>query len=62
MKTNSSFIIFPVDIEDIIQVGDCLFDINAIKISPMFKIKDLRQFKYFLELEIARSYKCLHVC
>jgi len=44
-------------VDDIILVGNDKEEIERIKqtLNQTFKIKDLRNLKYFLDLEIARS-------
>lgn len=63
-KSATSFLALLVYVDDIFLAGDNLALINEFKavIDQKFKIKDLRQLKYFLGLEIGHSTARLSVC
>ena len=56
-SSEGSFTTLLMYVDDIILVGNDKEEIERIKqtLNQTFKIKDLRNLKYFLDLEIARS-------
>jgi len=62
-KTDNSFTILLVYVDDIILSGNSISEIQQVTLSldKAFKIKDLGKLKYFLGLEVARSSTGIHV-
>ncbi|KAF5447982.1 hypothetical protein F2P56_033491 [Juglans regia] len=60
----TSFIVLLVYVDDIIIAGNCSSSIASLKcfLNTQFKIKDLGCVHYFLGLEVARSFKGIHLC
>jgi len=58
------FIALLVYVDDVILAGDFLETIEHIKklLHQAFKIKNLRNLKYFLGFEVTRSHKGIHLC
>jgi len=63
-KTDQSFIVLLVYVDDIILTGDSLSEFHHIKsiLDDLFKIKDLGQLKYFLGIEVAHSKSRISLC
>jgi hypothetical protein len=63
-KTDSSFTVLLVYVDDIILAGNSLVEFQHIKsiLHSTFKIKDLGQLKYFLGLEVAHSKQGISLC
>jgi hypothetical protein len=63
-KTDNSFTVLLVYVDDVIVAGDSLTEIQSIKaiLHASFKIKDLGQLKYFLGLEVAHSSSGISLC
>jgi len=61
---NSSFTALLVYVDDIIVTGNCSSSIESFKsfLHNQFKIKDLGCLRYFLDLEVAKSSKGIHLC
>jgi hypothetical protein len=63
-KTNTSFTVLLVYVDDVIVAGDSLPELQSIKaiLHSSFRIKDLGQLKYFLGLEVAHSSEGISLC
>jgi hypothetical protein len=63
-KTDLSFTILLVYVDDIILAGDSLTELDHIKsiLHNSFQIKNLGQLKYFLGLEVAHSQQGISLC
>ena len=63
-KTDQSFTVLLVYVNDIILTGDSLYEFHHIKnvLDDLFKIKDLGQLKYFLGIEVAHSKSGISLC
>jgi len=63
-KTNASFTVLLVYVNEVIVAGDSLYELQSIKaiLHSSFKIKDLGQLKYFLGLEVAHSFEGISLC
>ena len=63
-KTDTSFTVLLVYVDDVIIVGDSIAEFQFIKdtLHSAFKIKDLGQLKYFLGLEVAHSSQGIFLC
>jgi len=62
-KSETSFIALLIYVDDILNAGNDIKDIDIVKnsLNFVFKIKDLG-IKFFLGLEIARTRKGIHIC
>lgn len=62
-RTGSYFIALIVDVDDLVIASDNMEEVQFIKkfLHEEFKIKDLRELKFFLGLEIVRSKECINV-
>jgi len=63
-KTDQSFTVLLVYVDDIILTGDSLSEFHHIKtaLDDLFKIKYLCQLKYFLGIEVAHSKSGISLC
>ncbi|XP_057958653.1 uncharacterized mitochondrial protein AtMg00810-like [Malania oleifera] len=63
-KSESSFIVLIVYVDDVLLASDSLLEIDLLKnfLHDKFTIKDLGEPKYFLGLEVARSKKGISIC
>ena len=63
-RDDTSFLCLLVYVDDTIVVGNCSQTIESFKqiLDGKFKLKDLGDLKFFLGLEVARSYKGFFVC
>ena len=63
-RFNNSFMALLVYVDDILIASNDIQPIDKLKVSldQEFKLKDLGVLKYFLGLEVARSYKGISIC
>ncbi|XP_047158255.1 uncharacterized mitochondrial protein AtMg00810-like [Vigna umbellata] len=63
-KTSTDFTALLVYVDDIVLTRNSMSEITHIKtlLHHQFQIKDLGELKYFLEFEVARSKKGIHLC
>ncbi|XP_057459231.1 uncharacterized mitochondrial protein AtMg00810-like [Actinidia eriantha] len=63
-KSGSSFVALLVYMDDVLLASDSILEIESLKtfLNEKFTIKDLRQLKYFLGLEVARSKIGISLC
>ncbi|XP_014499197.1 uncharacterized protein LOC106760248 [Vigna radiata var. radiata] len=63
-RTPIGFTALLVYVDDIVLTGNSMMEINHIKdlLHRKFQIKNLGELKYFIELEVARSKKGIHLC
>ena len=63
-RFNNSFMALLVYVDDILIASNDIQAIDKLKVSldQEFKLKDLGVLKYFLGLEVARSYKGISIC
>jgi len=63
-KTDQSFTVLLVYVDDIILTGNSLSEFHYIKtvLDDLFKIKDLGQLKYFLGIEVPHSKLGISLC
>jgi len=60
----NNFTVLLIYVDDVILAGNSMTEIDKIKTSlhKAFRIKDLGPLKYFLDFEVARSSKGIHLC
>ena len=61
---DTSFLALLVYVDDIIVSSNCSSSIISLKsfLHKQFQIKDLGCLQYFLDLKVARSSTCIHLC
>jgi hypothetical protein len=61
---DTSFLALLVYVDDIIVTSNCSSSIVSLKsfLHKQFQIKDLGCLQYFLDLKVARSSTCIHLC
>ncbi|XP_073221459.1 uncharacterized protein [Cicer arietinum] len=63
-RTSVGFTIILIYVDDLLIAGDDLVEVNIVKevLHSKFSIRDLGTLKYFIGLEVARSFKGISIC